>query len=327
MSEMPQTRPIQRGDRVILRPEWRDPGDETLGWIACDDEEKGRVTIMPINLGLPFPPRQTVKTDMLYPVLEAPEFVIFSASEAMANDDGAGFWSNEFGWTTLEQATRFDQAGGLMPISAGNDAVWMVPPYGLQYTVLDVVQEGENESIRFPCWAEDADHAKEQAENAYPGSRVLGTEAEQFKPFRLVIDAYALDEWGDGPLYAIVTVNQAFLDRLQRLHRLCVDEKLESASISAWPDEWNGDDELHFRGDSMHVWSDGRFWFSTRPKHAEYQCECRGVDIEQLCAIAKAGPDVDLQEESIRWLNGVLYVAGNETGLKDLIELIEETAD
>ena len=56
---------ICAGDVVMIRPEWCDRGDEDCGWIACDNEEKGRVTIAPVNTGLAIPPRQTVSVDML----------------------------------------------------------------------------------------------------------------------------------------------------------------------------------------------------------------------------------------------------------------------
>lgn len=56
---------IKKGDSVEIRPEWQDQGDSELQWEACDDEEKGRVTIMPTNTGLAYPPRQTVQVSML----------------------------------------------------------------------------------------------------------------------------------------------------------------------------------------------------------------------------------------------------------------------
>lgn len=57
------------------------------------------------------------------------DWVIFSRSEAVAQD-GAGFWSNEYGWTTLDLATKFEGASVQdLPISAGMDAVWMLAPY------------------------------------------------------------------------------------------------------------------------------------------------------------------------------------------------------
>ena len=36
---------IRRGDRLRIRPEWADPGDDAITYVAIDDEEKGRVTI------------------------------------------------------------------------------------------------------------------------------------------------------------------------------------------------------------------------------------------------------------------------------------------
>lgn len=58
---------IRKGDEVTIKPEWRDRGDEEFAWVACDNEEKGRLTIAPINTGLAIPPRQTVSVDMLMP--------------------------------------------------------------------------------------------------------------------------------------------------------------------------------------------------------------------------------------------------------------------
>lgn len=59
------------------------------------------------------------------------DWVIFSRSEAIAQD-GAGFWSNEYGWTTLDLATKFEDASVRdLPHSAGMDAVWMLAPYGM----------------------------------------------------------------------------------------------------------------------------------------------------------------------------------------------------
>ena len=53
-------------------------------------------------------------------------YVIFSPSEA-SNSDGAGYWSNAFGWTDLSSATRF-RNGEIrsmnLPLSAGDDARW-----------------------------------------------------------------------------------------------------------------------------------------------------------------------------------------------------------
>ena len=56
---------IKKGDEVRIKPEWQDAGDNTLIWIALEDEDGGRVRIEPIGTGLSFPPNQVVTTDML----------------------------------------------------------------------------------------------------------------------------------------------------------------------------------------------------------------------------------------------------------------------
>ncbi len=56
---------IRKGDVVKIRPEWQDRGDDEFVWVACDDEENGRVTIAPLNIGLAVTPSQTVDVSML----------------------------------------------------------------------------------------------------------------------------------------------------------------------------------------------------------------------------------------------------------------------
>jgi hypothetical protein len=108
------------------------------------------------------------------------DWVIFSRSEAIAQE-GAGFWSNEYGWTTLDLATKFDSTFTPLPMSAGNDAVWMLAPYRMNFNRLMLVEHPDDATldqtpIAFECFAEDYAHAVEQAENAHPGCRILGTE-------------------------------------------------------------------------------------------------------------------------------------------------------
>ncbi len=56
---------IKAGDTVEIKPEWQDGGDSQYTWFAVDDEEKGRVTISPIDRPATFPGTQTVRVDML----------------------------------------------------------------------------------------------------------------------------------------------------------------------------------------------------------------------------------------------------------------------
>ncbi|ABM41647.1 hypothetical protein QYG06_10035 [Xanthomonas euvesicatoria] len=52
-------------------------------------------------------------------------WVVHSPNESAISNDGAGFWSNEFGWVPFDQATRFstEETGRLrLPFSTGGDA-------------------------------------------------------------------------------------------------------------------------------------------------------------------------------------------------------------
>jgi len=51
-----------------------------------------------------------------------PKFVIYSLNEANTSEDRPGFWSNEDGWTTFEDATQFDWLPDTLPMCLGNDA-------------------------------------------------------------------------------------------------------------------------------------------------------------------------------------------------------------
>ena len=58
------------------------------------------------------------------------DWVVFSATEAQrdTDDERYGYWSNEYGWTTLDLATRFDPIKRNLPSIGVPDAVWMICP-------------------------------------------------------------------------------------------------------------------------------------------------------------------------------------------------------
>lgn len=56
---------FKRGDQVELLERHRDPGDETFTWVVVGDEERGRVDIMPVDLGLDFKPLYTVHAEWI----------------------------------------------------------------------------------------------------------------------------------------------------------------------------------------------------------------------------------------------------------------------
>ena len=61
-----------------------------------------------------------------------PQDVVYSRREAQDNE-GAGFWSNQDGWTTFADATRFtasEREALNRPLASGNDAIWLKLNHG-----------------------------------------------------------------------------------------------------------------------------------------------------------------------------------------------------
>lgn len=54
-----------KGDIVEILKQYQDIGDDELIWVAIDDEEKGRVTVMPINSTLSIKPTYVMNSDWL----------------------------------------------------------------------------------------------------------------------------------------------------------------------------------------------------------------------------------------------------------------------
>lgn len=54
-----------KGDVVEILKQYQDIGDDELIWVTIDDEDNGRVTVMPINSTLSMKPRYVMRTDWL----------------------------------------------------------------------------------------------------------------------------------------------------------------------------------------------------------------------------------------------------------------------
>lgn len=57
--------PFKVGDRVKIKKEYQDAGDDKYEWEVVGAEEKGRVDISPKIPGMNMRPRQTVTVDMI----------------------------------------------------------------------------------------------------------------------------------------------------------------------------------------------------------------------------------------------------------------------
>lgn len=120
-------------------------------------------------------------------------WLVLSPKEVHAalNGEAPGFWSNEYGWTTRDAATRFElpTVGLALPGCGVPDAQFVPDDEQVIAFVLDgltpyrlmLIEDFGNQSydqtpLLFECWAEDFAHAEEQARDAYPGCYVLGSE-------------------------------------------------------------------------------------------------------------------------------------------------------
>ncbi len=56
---------IRQGDKLRIKPEWQDKGDEGRVYVAVDSEEKGRVAITSHIEGWTIQPTHVVRVEMV----------------------------------------------------------------------------------------------------------------------------------------------------------------------------------------------------------------------------------------------------------------------
>lgn len=56
---------IKKGQTIQIKKHWQDEGDETLTWVAIEDQDGERVRIAPTNTGLSIAPTYVVHVTML----------------------------------------------------------------------------------------------------------------------------------------------------------------------------------------------------------------------------------------------------------------------
>lgn len=104
------------------------------------------------------------------------------------------------------------------------------------------------------------------------------------KTVRIVVGAFATCDDGDGPMYALFRVNEAWLAKLDGLRAVCKIHDLTEARIAGSPDWAPGAvaQELRLQNGELVVLPDGAFWFTDYPKYGGYQIETRALDIAQV---------------------------------------------
>lgn len=131
-----------------------------------------------------------------------------------------------------------------------------------------------------------------------------------FAPFKMVIETFAVDEddeYGEPPSAAMIEIDAAFVQRIQRLSALCAHNNLQAVTASEVV-RWDRDD-LHRHGDAMTVFPDGGFYFRAHPKHADYEVETRAITTDAILAAIARRDDAAQDGQCLRWIHGVLFYA------------------
>ncbi len=108
------------------------------------------------------------------------------------------------------------------------------------------------------------------------------------KELTLVIDVTATSDYGDSPRFALITLYESFVAKLEQIQKVCKDNGLISAQTYDGP-EWADADEYRLTCDALHVSAAGDFYFSAYPKHCDYAVETRAIKISDLRLLLTQG--------------------------------------
>lgn len=166
-----------------------------------------------------------------------------------------------------------------------------------------------------------------------------------FEPFRLIVEAFACDSDGDSPRAGIIQVSQDFLRNLQDKATILEAAGMRLGFIGGDDAAWfDPEDDLRMRGTDLVItpetWQKDRFglsfWLKGHPKHADYSCETRAVQLDALLGAIRnrAGAESVNAEIGNRacfvWRNGTLFYTdypGDSADLADVIAASEAQPD
>ena len=114
------------------------------------------------------------------------------------------------------------------------------------------------------------------------------------QPRKAYIEAYACDDYGDGPQFALVLCTSEFRGQLHRLAALCIQHNLSEVRIYESPESWGPGDieeDLRLTCGELVVTREA-FWFVDQPKGTRYSIESRGQNIDEFCRKFEEGDDM-----------------------------------
>lgn len=144
----------------------------------------------------------------------------------------------------------------------------------LKSYTLNLVEDGSDSSIMFECKAENAEHAIEQARNAYPSANI---EEESVRLFTLVIEVFTTDDDADGPRFAELVTTDQWLAKADRLVAVVKTHQLNSADVHGGEVVWHDEDSYRINMVELVV-SEYGLWYEGYPKYGNYHFETRAID-------------------------------------------------
>lgn len=108
----------------------------------------------------------------------------------------------------------------------------------------------------------------------------------------IFIEAYACDDYGDGPTYASVVIDDSFVEEIKALDALINEHDLTEVRKFMTPEHWGPKgvaDELMLQCGELVVVRGGFFRFVDRPRHADYSVKTRAVGINLVLKGIEAG--------------------------------------
>lgn len=155
-------------------------------------------------------------------------------------------------------------------------------------------------------------------------------EIPSFTPYQLVIDAFACNQDGDSPSYAAIEVKPEFLAKIARVSAAASAAGIRVAHVDADNGIWSDpDNSLRMRDSELVVYpkhgaGNTSFWFRGHPKNADYDCETRAIDLNDLITSVSTDGELPSGFERDR---GVLFYDGGAGTAIDLRDLYFEGSD
>ena len=270
-----------------------------------------------------------VDQDMEVPDDTTPEQMLALARE-QADNVGSLVFDPSYDWSGLRLVAAVEFIDGEeichaedVPMEVSGEDVGIVAQGVLRGTVPvgALVQEAERQDIDVSPAVEQALLLADRIVTQEKGSTIPALEETR----TLVLEAFACDEYGDGPAYAEISLTPSLVKEMVRLAAIGKAAGMRVVHVDSSDGIWGGDDDaFRMRGTDMVVMpsvhgsmGESSVYWKGHPKHAYYNCETRSFDLNDLLACL-AGEAVE--ERGFAEQDGVLFWDGNNGGVQDLID-------